>query len=159
MSAPRAAAQLLRMAVSLEYFIPPATTRAGTAQRAIPTIARHIPLSPASLIIFFRDLQTKNHRAATGRAPRSPRLRDSQLRRKDQGPVLRSSNIEVAVVGSVTAEGGRWGQRPSHESLPITARLPGLSRPKEWPCGVTPRRPADSACFSGARDRCQPSWG
>jgi hypothetical protein len=30
------------MAVSLEYFIPPATTRAGTAQRAIPTIAKHI---------------------------------------------------------------------------------------------------------------------
>ena len=42
MSAPRAVAQLFRMAVSLEYFIPPATTRAGTAQRAIPTIAKHI---------------------------------------------------------------------------------------------------------------------
>src|SRR5213593_584493 len=37
MSAPRAAAQLLRMPVSLGYFLPPATARAGTAQRAIPT--------------------------------------------------------------------------------------------------------------------------
>ena len=42
MSAPRAAAQLFRIAMSVEYFIPPATTRAGTAQRAIPTNAKHI---------------------------------------------------------------------------------------------------------------------
>ena len=35
MSAPRAAAQLFRIAMSLEYFIPPATTRAGTAQSTL----------------------------------------------------------------------------------------------------------------------------
>src|SRR6266516_551133 len=52
MSAPRAAAQLLRMPVSLGYSFRPATTRAGTAQRAIPTIApnnyqpRWLPLQP-----------------------------------------------------------------------------------------------------------------
>jgi len=39
MSAPRAAAQLFRMPVALGLFVPPANTRAGTAQRAIPTIA------------------------------------------------------------------------------------------------------------------------
>ena len=59
MSASRAAAQLFRMAVSLEYFIPPATARAGTAQRAIPTIARHIPLSPASLTFFFETCKRR----------------------------------------------------------------------------------------------------
>ena len=36
MSAPRAAAQLLQMAMSLEYFIPPAIARAGTAQARHP---------------------------------------------------------------------------------------------------------------------------
>src|SRR6058998_1017516 len=39
MSAPRAAAQLLRIASAPRSFVPPATTRAGTAQRAVPTIA------------------------------------------------------------------------------------------------------------------------
>src|SRR6266516_6312524 len=38
MSALRAAAQLLRMPVSAWIFVPPATTRAETAQRAIPPI-------------------------------------------------------------------------------------------------------------------------
>src|SRR6059036_2452681 len=43
MSAPRAAAQLFRLPGVARIFVPPATTRAGTAQRAaqraIPTIA------------------------------------------------------------------------------------------------------------------------
>src|SRR5436309_12872251 len=39
MSAPRAAAQLFRIASAARSFVPPATTRAGTAQRAGPTIA------------------------------------------------------------------------------------------------------------------------
>src|SRR5436189_890065 len=39
MSAPRAAAQLFRIAGATRSFVPPATTRAGTAQRAVPTIA------------------------------------------------------------------------------------------------------------------------
>src|SRR5713226_5831800 len=39
MSAPRAAAQLLRVRSAARIFVPPATTRAGTARRAIPTIA------------------------------------------------------------------------------------------------------------------------
>ena len=39
MSAPRAAAQRLQNASVARLFVPPATTRAGTAQRAIPTIA------------------------------------------------------------------------------------------------------------------------
>src|SRR5881394_54026 len=44
MSAPRAAAQLFRIADATRSFVPPATTRAGTAQRAVPTIALHIPM-------------------------------------------------------------------------------------------------------------------
>src|SRR5213596_2037059 len=39
MSAPRAAAQLFRIASAARSFVPPATTRAGTAQRAVPTNA------------------------------------------------------------------------------------------------------------------------
>src|SRR6266511_3848630 len=39
MSAPRAAAQLFRTAGAAPSFVPPATTRAGTAQRTVPTIA------------------------------------------------------------------------------------------------------------------------
>src|SRR5436190_23851627 len=35
----RAAAQLFRIAGATRSFVPPATTRAGTAQRAVPTIA------------------------------------------------------------------------------------------------------------------------
>src|SRR5207249_8682589 len=38
MSAPRAAAQLFANASAARSCVPPATTRAGTAQRAIPTI-------------------------------------------------------------------------------------------------------------------------
>src|SRR5436190_9548443 len=39
MSAPRAAAQLFRIDGATRSFVPPATTRVGTAQRAVPTIA------------------------------------------------------------------------------------------------------------------------
>jgi hypothetical protein len=43
MSAPRAAAQLFRMAMSLEYFFPPATTRAGDGAARHPYHrAKHI---------------------------------------------------------------------------------------------------------------------
>src|SRR6185436_6602710 len=48
MSAPRAAAQLLRMPAA-RLFVPPAATRAGTAQRAVPTIAlTHTQLARAT---------------------------------------------------------------------------------------------------------------
>ena len=74
MSAPRAAAQLFRIAMSLEYFIPPATARAGTAQRAVPTNAKSRRLE---LINGFKAMQPSGGFQAPSPKRRRPGLRVS----------------------------------------------------------------------------------
>ena len=103
MSAPRAAAQLFRMAVSLEYFIPSATTRPGTAQRAIPTIAVHISRGTSGERVGERGKSNKTKRLSPTYNNRTHSLTLPVRRVRAKPPeCLRRRKDQ-----------GRWGQRPS----------------------------------------------